>query len=77
MYVKRTATLVMTQQQYNTLLVARDIVKELGAELDDDETIGKCFADILDLEDLADSLDLLVDAGVIDGGSVNFEVRRM
>jgi hypothetical protein len=75
MYVKRSATVVMTQQQYNTLLTARDIVKELSLMLEDEETIGKGFADTLDLEDLSDNLDLLADAGVIEDGYVNFEVR--
>jgi hypothetical protein len=77
MYVKRSATVVMTQQQYNTLLTARDIVKELSLMLEDEETIGKGFADTLDLEDLSDNLDLLADAGVIENGYVNFEVRRV
>jgi hypothetical protein len=77
MYVKRSATVVMTQQQYNTLLTARDIVKELSLMLEDEETIGKGFADTLDLEDLSDNLDLLADAGVIEDGYVNFEVRRV
>jgi hypothetical protein len=45
--------------------------------LEDEETIGKGFADTLDLEDLSDNLDLLADAGVIENGYVNFEVRRV
>jgi hypothetical protein len=77
MYVKRSATVVMTQQQYNTLLEARDIVKELSLMLEDEETIGKGFTNTLDLEDLSDNLDLLADAGVIENGYVNFEVRRV
>jgi hypothetical protein len=76
MYVKRSATLVMNLQQYDTLKSAREIIKDLYDNLNDDE---ECIntVDTYDLEDMEQNLNLIIDAGEVDGIYVNFKLGEI
>lgn len=74
MYIKRTATLVMTKEQYDILKSARDIIKESYDNLNESESIHN--VDTYDLEDMEQNLNFIIDAGEVEGIHVKFEVER-
>ena len=72
-YVRRSATLVMTKEQYKALKDARVVLRELYDALDEDESIGNTC--VYELEDIDIALGDIIDAGEAENDEVKFEVR--
>lgn len=74
MYVKRSATLVMSKEKWDILRSARNIIREMLVELDEKERIG--ISDTNDLEFVDDTLYDIITAGKLENDEVEFEVER-